>query len=68
MEKGIRAFRYWENGLYRKTEVGSSKIVEGSKLLLLNRTLIIYHSRMKTAKCEYQIPTNNNENIGQKLK
>lgn len=68
MEKGIRAFRYWGNGLYRKTEMSSRKIVEGSKHKLFHRTLIIYHSRMNIAKCEYQTPTNDNENIDQIIK
>lgn len=68
MEGGIRAFRYWENGLHKKVDTGSSETVEGSKHKLFNRTLIIYHSRMKTEKCECHIPTNNNENIGQIIK
>lgn len=66
MEKEITAFRFWGNDLYqKKTDMGWSKIVEGSKHKLFNRTLIIFHSRMKTAECEHQIPTNNDENRGQ---
>lgn len=53
LEKGIRAFKYWRNGLFKKTEMTSSKIKEGSKCKLSNRALIIYHSRMKTETCEY---------------
>lgn len=45
-----------------------NEILEGSRHKLFNRTGIIYHSTMKSAKCEYQIPINNNENIGQIIK
>lgn len=48
--------------------MGLNKIVEGSKHKLFNGTLTVYHSRMKTVKCECQIPRNNNENIGQIIK
>lgn len=65
MEERIRAFRYWGNGLKRKIEMGLSKIAERSRRKLFSRTPIMYHYRMKTAKCGFQIPTNNNENIGQ---
>lgn len=48
--------------------MGLSEILEGSRHKLFNRTQIIYHSTMKTAKCTYQIPINNNENIDQIIK
>lgn len=67
MEKTVRAFRYWGNGLHRKTDMGSSEIVEGSKHKLFNRRLIIYQQN-EDKKCEYHSPTNNNENIGQIIK
>ena len=64
MKKGIRAFRYWRKSLSEGIEMTSSKIMEEKKCKLFNKTVIIYHSRTKTEKCEYQIPTNNNKNIG----